>query len=152
VALYKNKLVYNLTTFTFQTFWDPNKFSAFCALILYCNKIKLWINDYYKKNTSSCFYSYHSAIFSCFRLNFVNLFGHVYIDILYTFCIDALSWDPLSDIIYIKFCSRSLYFTLIYFVFNLFLLKRNNNSFKRKITRYKTKYIQLKKRGTNLIY
>jgi hypothetical protein len=35
VALYKNKLVYNLTTFTFLTFWDPNKFSAFCALI-YC--------------------------------------------------------------------------------------------------------------------
>jgi hypothetical protein len=35
VALYKNKLLYNLTTFTFLTFWDPNKFSAFCALIFH---------------------------------------------------------------------------------------------------------------------
>jgi hypothetical protein len=35
VALYKNKLVYNLTTFTFLTFWDPNKFSDFCALIVF---------------------------------------------------------------------------------------------------------------------
>jgi hypothetical protein len=33
LALHKNKLVYNLTTFTFLTFWDPNTFSAFCALI-----------------------------------------------------------------------------------------------------------------------
>jgi hypothetical protein len=27
-----NKLVYNITTFTFLTFWDPHKFIAFCAL------------------------------------------------------------------------------------------------------------------------
>jgi hypothetical protein len=39
VALYKNKLVYNLTTFTFLTILDPNKFSTFCALISNCNKI-----------------------------------------------------------------------------------------------------------------
>jgi hypothetical protein len=47
VALYKNKLFYNFTNFTFLTFCDPNKFSAFCALILECTQYHkfyfLWI-------------------------------------------------------------------------------------------------------------